>query len=98
MVLATVDGARLVHETWSAAGRTLRSVTLDGRRSTEVGAIPDDLRLRPSPVQTADGAPMPSGWVLLTPDGRLPGDGVSGGQLLRHIPDGATVPLDEATR
>ena len=41
---------------------------------------------------------MPAGWVLLAPDGRLPADPSTVRPQLRHVPDGTTVPLDEALR
>ena len=41
---------------------------------------------------------VPRGWIVLAPDGRLPSDGRAGASQLRHVPDGTTVPLDEASR
>jgi hypothetical protein len=98
VVLATPDGVRLVHEVRTGAGRGLRSVALDGAAGTDLGPLPDDLGLHPSPVQAGSATRLPSGWVLLAPDGRLPTDDISPRPQLRHIPDGVTVPLDEAAR
>ena len=41
---------------------------------------------------------LPPGWVLLAPDGRLPSDPTAPRPILRHLPDGLAVPLDEAVR
>jgi hypothetical protein len=41
---------------------------------------------------------VPDGWVLLALDGRLPTASTSLRPQLRRIPDGITVPLDEAIR
>jgi hypothetical protein len=98
VVVATTDGARLVDESPTASRRDLRSVALDGGAPTNVGPIPDGLALVPGPVLAGSATRLPAGWVLLAPAGRLPLDGRSGDTRLRHIPDGATVPLAEAAR
>ena len=98
VVVAAPDGARLVHELQVGSARNLRTVALDGRPPTDLGPIPDDLRLHPTPVQAGGATRLPPGWVLLAPDGRLPVDGVSPRAQLRHIPDGETVALAEAVR
>ena len=98
VVVATPNGARLVHEIGVGSARTLRSVALDGGPATDLGRVPDDLRLHPSPAQAAAAVRMPAGWILLAPDGRLPADGLPHRSQLRHTPDGTTVPLDEAIR
>jgi hypothetical protein len=98
VMVSTADGARLVAEVGLVAGSGLRSVALDGGRSTDLGPIPDGLDLQTSSVQANAATRLPAGWVLLAPDGRLPADGRSDDPRLRHIPDGATVPLAEAIR
>jgi hypothetical protein len=97
-VLATPDGARLVHEVQTGTGRGLRSEALDGAAGTDLGPLPDDLGLHPSAVQAESSTRLPAGWILLAPEGRLPADDAAPRSLLRHIPDGMTVPLDEAAR
>jgi hypothetical protein len=94
----TPDGARLVHEQRTAAGRGLRSVPLDGRPAVDLGSLPDDLGLEPTPAAAAAATRLPPGWVLLAPDGRLPVDPSAPRPKLRHLPDGTTVPLDEVAR
>jgi hypothetical protein len=98
VVLATPDGARLVHEIAGAAGGRLRSVSLDGGGSTDLGAIPAGFRLHPTVDRSGTATRLPLGWVLLAPDGRLPVADTSLRPQLRHLPDGVTVPIDEAAR
>jgi hypothetical protein len=98
VLVSTPAGPRLVHEMPLGSGRGLRSVALETGDSTDLGPIPDDLRLLPSPDRAAAATRTPRGWVLLVADGRLAVDGRSGHPELRRIPDGATVPLDEASR
>ena len=98
LLVSTPLGARLVLEIPSATGHGLRSVALDGGQAVDLAPIPDDLRLLPSSTRAQAATRLPAGWVLMTPDGRLPPDGRSGHPQLRHIPDGVTVPLDEAAR
>lgn len=94
------DGARLVHEIGAGSGRRLRSATLDGRGAVDLGVLPDGLRLTPDPTRSSTGAQLPPDWVLLSPDGR-PSFGTTAIEprpTLRHVPDGASVPLGEVTR
>ena len=58
----------------------------------------DELGLTGTPLGPTSATRLPAGWVLLAPDGRLPVDPTDHRPQLRHIPDGTTVPLDEATR
>jgi|GEM_PF-1354199 len=97
-LVPTPAGARLVLETRSAGGHGLRSIALDGSGVVDLGPIPGDLRLLPSSTRAESATRLPAGWIVLAPDGRLPPDGRSGHPQLRHIPDGITVPLDEAAR
>ncbi len=98
VLVATPDGVRLIHEIRTESGRGLRSVALDGSAVMDVGAIPDGLSLHPSTIQADSGTRLPRGWILLAPEGRLPVDHVSARPQIRRIPDGMTVPLDEASR
>ena len=98
VVVATTDGARLVDEVPAGAGRGLRSVPVGGGDAVDLGPIPDDLGLGADAVLAGSATELPTGWVLLTPDGRMPADGSSATSRLRHIPDGETVPLAEAAR
>ncbi|HEV8402466.1 MAG TPA: hypothetical protein VGQ31_05475 [Candidatus Limnocylindrales bacterium] len=98
VVVATDDGARLVAETGFGDARALRSVTLDGGGADDLGRIPDDLALQAGAAVAGSATELPPGWVLLAPYGRMPADGSTAGSRLRHLPDGATVPLAEAAR
>ena len=98
VVIPTSDGTRLIHELGSGSERRLRSVAPDGEGGRDLGLVPADLRLHPSAGRAGAATSVPAGWVLLAPDGRLPADATTDRPQLRHVPDGATVPLDEALR
>jgi hypothetical protein len=98
-VLVTApDGTRLVHEAFTPAGLTLRSVAIDGSAATELGSIADGLRLHATPDRAGAATRLPSGWALLAADGRIAVDGPADHGQLRHVPDGASVELDEVIR
>jgi hypothetical protein len=98
VVIPTSDGTRLVHEAGLGSERRLRSVAPEGEGALDLGRIPDGLRLHPSSVRADAATSLPAGWVLLAQDGRLPSDPADDRPQLRHVPDGSTVPLDEALR
>jgi hypothetical protein len=98
VVVATSDGPRLVHEAADAAGLRLRSVALDGESAGDLGPLPDGFRLQAASDRAGSATRLPIGWILLSPDGRLPLDAAALRPRLRHLPDGATVQLDEVTR
>ena len=98
VVVPSIEGAQLVHETGGGSHRSLRSIAVGGKNPRELGAVPDGLRLQPSAIRAGAATDLPLGWVLLAPDGRLPADPSSDRPQLRHVPDGSTVPLDEALR
>jgi len=86
----------VVHEV-GAAGDTLRVVGLDGHDPHDLAGDPDGRRLVAGPARSAGAAEAASGWILFGPDGRLPIDGTVR-SILRHVPDGRAVPLDEVSR
>ena len=86
----------VVHEL-GADGEHLRMVGLDGRDPQRLDGDPDGRRLVAGPARSGSGAEHDPGWLLFGPDGRLPIDG-SLRPLLRHVPDGRTVQLDEVSR
>ena len=96
-LLSTRDGPRLVHEVAGAPARGLRSVAVDGSAASDLGLLPDGLELV-VPGAGDSGTTLPAAWVLLAPDGRLPADAAPSTLRLRHVPDGATVQFEEATR
>ena len=98
VVIPTADGPRLIHEAGSGNDRRLRSVAPSGEAVLDLGLVPDDLRLHPSNVRANAATNLPAGWVLLAEDGRLPADPADDRPQFRHVPDGSTVPLDEALR
>ena len=97
LVAPTAEGARLVLETQRATGRTLRSMSLDGAAVSDLGPIPDGLGLGLGAGRSAAATRLPDGWVLLDPEPTSAG-GQAVRQQLRRIPDGMTVPFDEAMR
>lgn len=86
----------VVHEV-GASGDHLRVVGLRGLGPRLLDGDPEGRRLVAGPARSGSGAEHGPGWVLLGPDGRLPIDG-SLRPLLRHVPDGRAVHLDEVTR
>jgi hypothetical protein len=98
VVIPTPDGVRLVHEDVAPAGRRLHGLASDGGFATDLGPLPDGLRLQPSAVGAGAATRLPPGWVLLAPEGRLPLDPVATRSQLRHLPDGSTIDYAEAVR
>ena len=98
-LVGTPDGARLVHERRTATGLRLHAQPLDGPGSpVDLGPVPNDLGLAPAAAAPGTATTLPPGWVLLAPDGRFPSDPTAPRPILRHLPDGQAVPLDEAVR
>lgn len=95
VTVATPDGPRLVHEAVTDTGVELRSTALDGSAVTRLGELTGALRLQPAAEVAGAGLRVPTGWVVLGPDGRLPETGPDASTQIRRIPDGATVLLDE---
>lgn len=79
------------------AGDHLRIVGLDGHGPRPLDGDPDGRRLVAGPARSGSGAEHAPGWLLFGPEGRLPIDG-SLQPLLRHVPDGRAVQLDEVSR
>jgi hypothetical protein len=98
VVVDTADGARLVDQIPTSNGQGLRSIPIAGGDAVDLGPIPDGLTLGADQAFTGSATELPAGWVLLAPDGRMPADGSTATSRLRHIPDGATVPLAETAR
>jgi hypothetical protein len=88
-------GTRVVHEVLDGSELGLRSTTLDGVSSADLGALNGDLRLLPPPSQAGAATTLPDGWVVLAPDGRLPAVDPPGRVHLRQASDGQAVQLQE---
>jgi hypothetical protein len=91
------DGRTVVVHEVGAGGDDLRVVGLDGRGSYLLDGDPEGRRLVAGPGRSGSGAEHAPGWLLFGPGGRLPIDG-SLRPLLRHVPDGRAVQLDEVSR
>ena len=91
------DGRMVVVHEAGAGGDHLRLVGFDGRGSRLLDGDPEGRRLVARPARSGGGAEHAPGWLLFGPDGRLPIDG-SLRPVLRHVPDGRTVHLDEVSR
>ena len=91
------DGHPVVIHEVGAAGHTLRIVGLDGQHPEALDADPDGRRLVAGPARSGGAAETAPGWIVFGPDGRLPIDGALR-PVLRHVPDGRAVPLDEVSR
>ena len=98
VVVGTADGARLVNEVLVGVERALRSVPIEGGDAVDLGPVPDGLALEADEPFAGSATELPAGWVLLAPDGRMRADGSATTSRLRHVPDGMTIPLAEATR
>lgn len=98
VLVSTPSGRRLVHETFTPTGLALRSVAMDGSGATDLGALPDGVRLHPTPDRADAATRVPPGWALLATDGRIGPAGPADHGQLRHVPDGASVQLDEVIR
>lgn len=98
VVITTPDGTRLVHEVFDKSGIALRAIAIDGSSVSDLGRLPDRLRLHANPGIADAANRVPIGWALLSPDGRLPFGGPDAHTQLRHVPDGTTVQLDEVAR
>jgi hypothetical protein len=98
VLVATADGPRVVHEQIDETGTSLRTVALDGTPAGDVGAVPDGVGLHALDGSASAATRVPPGWILLSPDGRLPAEGPDGRTQLRHVPDGAVVQLEEVAR
>lgn len=98
VTVVTPDGPRLVHEVVGETGLELRSIRLDGSSGQNLGPLAGDQRLQPDAAVANAATRVPSGWVVLDPGGRLPEAGPGAETKLRHVPDGATVQLDEVAQ
>lgn len=98
ILAATPDGPRLVHEVLGETGVAVRAVTLDGSFVADLGHLRDGHRLHATATVAQSATLVPSGWVLLSPDGRLPDGGPDAQTQLRHISDGVTVRLVEVAQ
>jgi hypothetical protein len=98
-VLATTPaGPRLVHEVFEPAGLSLRSIWLDGSAAGDLGPVQAGTRLHAASTTSGAATTVPSDWVLLAPDGRMPGTGPDSATQLRHISDGTTIQLMEVAQ
>jgi hypothetical protein len=98
ILTATPDGSRLVHEVVTESGSSLRSVSLDGSSVADLGQLPAGLRLHATSEIAGTGTRVAPGWVLLTPEARIPDIGPNGQTQLRQVQDGTTVQFDEVAR
>jgi hypothetical protein len=97
-VLAKDEAGRavVVHER-DVDGRVVAAIRPDGTDARAIPVAADGRRLV-GPASMAGGAvDHPPGWVVFGPDGRLPvADGLTA--VLRRVPDGRTIPIDEVPR
>jgi hypothetical protein len=86
----------VVHDV-GTKGDVLRMVGLDGHDPQVISGDRDGRSLVAGPARSASAAEHEPDWILFGTDGRLPSDG-SLRPVLRHVPDGRAVPLDEVSR
>jgi hypothetical protein len=88
------DGRQVVVFEGDPDGRTVASIGVDGSAEREMPADRAGRRLVGPPAWAGGAAEVPAGWIAFSPDGRLPVAGPVSA-VLRHVPDGRTVPLGE---
>lgn len=98
VLAATVDGPRLVHEVLDHAGLAVQAVGLDGGTTTDLGGVSNGLRLHAAPGLAESATEVPTGWVLVGPDGRFPDTGPTAQTQLRHVSDGITLQFVEVAQ
>jgi len=87
------DRVRVVVETVDRGARRMTALDVDDDNGVLIGS---DYGLDlVTPLDAGSGMRMPPGWVLLGPDGRLPGDKTTIRPRLTRVSDGLTVVLDE---
>lgn len=95
VLVTTPAGPRLVHEVFQGRVIGLRSTTLDGSTTVDLGTLDGDLRLVQPPGLAGAATVVPEGWVALAPDGRLPIVDPPARVGLRQVSSGQTVQLQE---
>jgi hypothetical protein len=93
-VMPEPDRTRVVVERLDGVARQVVALDLDDDTGLALGSAEGGLDLV-TPLDAASGMRVPSGWILLGPDGRLPDDQTPVRPRLRRISDGLTVGLDE---
>jgi hypothetical protein len=91
-----VERPVVVHEI-GADGHVLRAIGPDGRDPRLVDVPQDGRRLVAGPAWSGGATEHAPDLLVFGPDGRLPIDGGESA-LLRRVPDGRAVPLDEVLR
>jgi hypothetical protein len=92
-VIASADGARLIHELGAPNSGRLRSVRLDGGAEEVLALAPGQL-LVPVPSRSRSAIAIPPGLVLISPDGRAGPRGT----LLMDPASGSQLDMSEVTR
>jgi len=98
-ILATTSsGPRLVHEVLGETGIVVRATSLDGSVATDLGPLPEGLRLHAAPTTAESATEVPNDWVLVGPEGRFQDTGPTALTQLRRIEDGMTLQFVEVAR
>ena len=99
VILQTSAGSRLVDEASVGRDRRLRSTDVANGAASDLGPMPSGQALLPTADRASSATRVPpEAGSSSRPDGRLPAGTSSPRALLRHVPDGLTVPIDEAIR
>jgi hypothetical protein len=98
ILAATSSGPRLVHEVLGETGVAVRATSLDGSVVTDLGPLPDGLRLHAAPTTAESATEVPMDWVLVGPEGRFPDTGPTAQTQLRRVEDGMTLRFVEVAR
>ena len=92
-LVSAPDRVRVVVETVDRGARRMAALDVDDDIGVLIGS--DDGLDLVTPLDAGSGMRVPPGWVLLGPDGRLPGDQTTIRPRLTRVSDGLTVVLDE---
>ena len=98
VLTTTPGGPRLVHEVLGETGVSLLATSLDGATTTDLGRVQGGHRLHAASAVAESATEIPTGWVLVGPEGRFPDTGPTAQTELRHVEGGITLQFVEVAQ